>query len=340
MKKVVQQHIDHQYFPLGPSFLKIGTTIEFDCYIKRFKDYVVIIESGTQITQELYDKICKHDRIYIEQSDRVELQKYREANPDKKTETKSEEVPDVDKGVSIEDLGSQLSRRRLMDEKISLLYESGVTLVGRCLEAPENDLPMKDMMRYAKILTDFIMVQKYRFEQLLSRMPNSYHETYHAVDVAILAAVLSKALNLTSRQIEDIILAGLLHDIGKRRVDASILSKETQLDEDEYEKVREHAMFSAQIVRDNKVNNPQILSAIRYHHEKLDGTGYPNALVGNQIPIMAQILGVCDVFDALTTERTFRARYSSFEALKLMKRDMAREINTIYIDHLIMLLKK
>jgi putative nucleotidyltransferase with HDIG domain len=340
MKRVVQQHIDHQYFPLGPSFLKVGTTIDFDCYIKRFKDYVIIIESGTEITQELYDKICAHERIYIEQSHRKQLQEYRKANPTEKAEPKNEETPDVAKGISIEDLGAQLSRRGSMDEKISLLYESAVILVQRCFDAPENELPMKDMKRYAKILSDFIVVQRYRFEQLLARMPDGYHETHHAVDVAILAAVLAKALNFTSRQIEDLILAGLLHDIGKRRVDESILTKETQLDEDEFEKVREHAAYSAQIVRDNQVNNPQILSAIRYHHEKLDGSGYPNSLVGNQVPVMAQILGVCDVFDALTTERTYRARYSSFEALKLMKLEMSKEFNTIYIDHLIMLLKK
>lgn len=340
--RVVQRQIDYQYLPVSPSLLQVGSKIDFDCYIKRFNGYVIIIEAGSQISEELYAKVRSHARIYIEHSQRDRFERYCDAHTKEEIVAEAHSFEEKSEcKVAVEALTSKIAKSDSVDERICLLYGSGQVLMNRCFKLPEGEqLPITELTQYAKILSEFIVRQRYRFQQFLTRMPAVYTEPNHALNVSILATILAKALNMTNRQLDDVALSGLLHDIGKRRVDADILGKPAQLDSDEFEKVREHVVFSVQDVKENRINNPQILSAIRYHHEKLDGSGYPNGLVGNQIPVMAQILGVCDVFDALTTDRTYRVQYSSFEALKLMKKEMNREINSVYVDHLIILLSK
>jgi len=340
MKRVVQRHIDHQqYVPVSPGSIRVGSRIDFDCYIKRYNGYVIIIEAGTVIDEDLSAKVLKQHKIYVEVGQMERYKAYREQFTDEAEAEAAAEASAADAGT-IESLPVALRKCKSVQERIELLYRSGADLLKRCFDCPSDEnLPLGDVRTYARIMGEFVASQRYSFKQLLAAMSGHYSEAHHSLNVALLAAVLAKTQKFTGRQLEEIALAGLLHDIGKRRVDPEILEKPTELDSDEFEKVREHALFSAQIVKTHNINNPQILSAIRYHHERLDGSGYPNGLMGNQIPVMAQVLAVCDVFDALTTDRTFRVRYSSFEALKLMKKEMGRQINTAYVDHLILQLR-
>lgn len=337
MKKVIQRRIDHQYLPVAPTFLKVGSTIDFDCYIKRYNGYVIVIHAGTTVTESLYKQIMTHARIYIEQSQRDQYRNYREKHQENGAEDARKEE-DEGPALPVGELSAAMQKLRAPEERIKVLYRSGIALMERCFEGPDPELPMEELTQFAKILADFVASGRHRFIAFLEKMSDLYSEPNHAVNVAILAVILAKALKMEHRDLEDIAFAGLLHDIGKRKVDKQILDKAAELDDDEYVKVREHVPYSIEITKEAKIVNSRILSAIRYHHERLDGSGYPNRLVGNQIPVMAQIIGLCDIFDALTTDRTYRARYSSFEALRLMKRDMAKQINGTYVDHLIRLL--
>lgn len=340
-KRVVQRQIDHQYHSVSPKLLQVGSKIDFDCYIKRFNGYVIIIESGSEISEALYKKVCTHAHIYIEHSQRERFDRYCEAHPQEETSEETDlHKESAECGVPVAELAEKIAGTGAVNERIRLLYGSGLELMKRCFATEENELPVAELTQYAKLLSEFVVKQQYHIREFLTRMPALYSEPSHALNVSILATILGKALNMTSRQLDDIALAGLLLDIGKRKVDAKILGKPLGLDTEEWEKMQAHVVMGIELLRASRINTPQILSAIRYHHERLDGSGYPNGLVGNQIPVMAQILGVCDVFDALTTERTYRVRYSSFEALKLMKHEMGREINTLYVDHLIRLLSK
>ncbi len=340
MKRVVQRQIDHHYLPITAETLSVGSTIDFDCYIKRFNGYVIIIEAGTTITEDLAAKLARQSQVYISRAHHERYAAYCR-NHDCETGIVKEkrEEPSYEQ-LSVDELEEKLKAEKDNDRKIELLYGCGYALMQTCQSVPEEALPVNDLKRYSRLLCQLIRSQKFHLKQFLGKMPGIYNEANHALNVAILGTILAGISGFTDLEIEEIALAGLLHDIGKRRVDPAILNKDAKLDKNEFVKVQSHPTYSSEIIKKNRIQSRQIFSAVRYHHEKLDGSGYPSGLVGNQIPLMAQVLGICDVFDALTTDRTFRPAYSSFDALMLMKKEMAKQINTDYVDRLVKLLKK
>jgi HD-GYP domain-containing protein (c-di-GMP phosphodiesterase class II) len=112
--------------------------------------------------------------------------------------------------------------------------------------------------------------------------------------------------------------AGLLHDIGKIGIEDRILNKGDILTREEFEEMKRHPVLGADILAPVDALRP-ILPAIRYHHERWQGGGYPEGLVGKEIPLLARIVAVADTFDALTTQRVYQDPYSPEEALEILR---------------------
>lgn len=128
----------------------------------------------------------------------------------------------------------------------------------------------------------------------------------HSERVALVAKILSEEMGLAASEAEDIHLSGLLHDIGKVGVDDRILRKETKLDDDEFEQIKKHPEIGCRILA-GLSNLEHILPGVRHHHESFDGRGYPDRLKGEEIPLMARILAVADSYDAMGSDRPYRA---------------------------------
>ncbi len=338
MKKVIQRQIDHHFHGVAPGFLQVGTTIGFDCYVKRFNGYVIIIPAGTEITEALLQKLSNHSRIYIEHSQKEAFQRYKTEHA-MEGAAEASVLPQPETGIA--ELETALKKVRDPEARIAMLYRTGTAFMERLfLLKDEDGFPMSEILGFGRLMVDIVAVERYRFLTFLGQMSEEYSEAHHSMNVSLLSLILAKALNMSRRELEEIAVAAFLHDIGKRRVAPAILDKNDKLDDKEYAAAKEHVKFSVEALTHEPFMTPQMLSAVRYHHERLDGSGYPNRLVGNQIPVMAQIIALCDIFDALTTDRSYRGRYSSFEALRLMKGEMSRQINVEYVDHLIRLLGK
>jgi HD-GYP domain-containing protein (c-di-GMP phosphodiesterase class II) len=135
--------------------------------------------------------------------------------------------------------------------------------------------------------------------------------------VARYAAQLAAAVGFTGRELTWLRIGAFLYDIGKRSVPENILNKTGALDAAEWDAVRQHVVHSEQVVVD--LDPPWDMAAmVRHHHEHWDGTGYPDALAGEQIPLAARVLCIADAFTALTSRRTYRKQYSQQEALDIM----------------------
>ena len=128
----------------------------------------------------------------------------------------------------------------------------------------------------------------------------------HSERVALVAKILAEQLGLTASESEDIHLSGLLHDIGKVGVDDRILRKESPLDANEFEQIKKHPEIGCRILS-GLVNLEHVLPGVRHHHESFDGNGYPEQLQGEEIPLMARILAVADSYDAMGSDRPYRA---------------------------------
>jgi putative two-component system response regulator len=127
----------------------------------------------------------------------------------------------------------------------------------------------------------------------------------HSQRVTEISVAIAKHLGLPSETIEKIRLAGLVHDIGKIGVREAVLNKPGSLSDEEFEHVRLHSVTGERILKPI-VDDGEVLKAVRHHHERYDGTGYPDGLKGEQIPQLARIIAVADTFDAMTSERPYR----------------------------------
>jgi putative two-component system response regulator len=140
----------------------------------------------------------------------------------------------------------------------------------------------------------------------------------HSVRVAQMAASLAAELGRTDAEIEQVRLAGRLHDIGMVGVDDSILSKEGPLTPDEFDRVRAHVTLGSQILAPLPGLGP-VASFVRHHHERWDGQGYPDRLVGEAAPWGSRLLGAAEIYDALTTARPYREPMPPDLAVQHMK---------------------
>ncbi|MCX7903230.1 MAG: HD-GYP domain-containing protein [Caloramator sp.] len=143
----------------------------------------------------------------------------------------------------------------------------------------------------------------------------------HSLNVAFYSMLLGKWLGLKSEQIDDLIKAAVLHDIGKVKIPEEILNKKGKLSEEEFEIMKKHPVYGYEIALENQKLSFDILKAILLHHEKENGSGYPLKVRGDRIPLYAKIIGICDVYDALTSERVYKGRMSPFDAFKIIEMD-------------------
>src|ERR1700693_3050254 len=145
----------------------------------------------------------------------------------------------------------------------------------------------------------------------------------HCERLSEYSARLGEQLGLSEDQITALRRGGVVHDVGKIAVPDAILLKPGRLTPDEWTIIREHSAVGERICAPLK-SFRFVLPIIRHHHEKLDGSGYPDGLRGDAIPITARVLQIVDVYDALTTDRPYKKAFSITDALQTMKEEVAK----------------
>jgi putative two-component system response regulator len=145
----------------------------------------------------------------------------------------------------------------------------------------------------------------------------------HCQRLATYSVALGVALGLSRPELVALYRGGFLHDIGKVSIPDSILRGNHQLTDAEWAVMKQHTVRGEEICRPMK-SLAQVLPIIRSHHERWDGSGYPDGLSGENIPLLARILQIIDIFDALITERTYKRAYSVEEATRVLEEEVAR----------------
>ena len=153
----------------------------------------------------------------------------------------------------------------------------------------------------------------------IARLKSSDDYTYmHSVAVCALMIVLARQLDLPPQQVRQAGYAGLLHDIGKMAIATTILITPGRLTDQEFDEMREHPARGLELLRAGGVDDPVVLDVCLHHHEKVDGTGYPHRLRGEDISLFAKMGAVCDVYDAITSDRPYKRGWDPAEAVHRM----------------------
>ncbi len=140
----------------------------------------------------------------------------------------------------------------------------------------------------------------------------------HSMNVAVLCAVMGMGFELDEKDLGQLVTAGLLHDLGKLAIPEEILNKPGRLTKEEYRRMQEHPTISYELIKDRIDLSAQVKVAVLFHHENVDGTGYPNGVSGEDQTLFTKILHVADVYDALTSKRPYKEPYAPFDAAEYM----------------------
>jgi putative nucleotidyltransferase with HDIG domain len=203
----------------------------------------------------------------------------------------------------------------------------GLSLVARIVELSMENRALLDEVRQR--LSGTLQMMIGLVEQ---RLPEYRAHSQRVAEYAVAAGA---AMNMPEDEIEDLRTAGLLHDVGMLTVPEAILSTPRRLEPRELEALREHPQHGAELVRVATFSQ-RVQDAIRSHHERVDGTGYPDGLKDGDIPVASRILNVCDAFVALISDRPHRPRVSEDEAIVILRASAGTHYDPEVVEHFVL----
>lgn len=171
------------------------------------------------------------------------------------------------------------------------------------------------------------------YHTLKAAIANAHLPTaHHSIRVRICATLIGQACRLDGRQLTTLAIAAEVHDLGKLYISPALLDKKENLSQEEWSTLRKHPILGAELARAAFPLMPDVAECVLNHHERIDGSGYPQGLVGEQISYEAKIVAVADVFVALLEDRPFRGALSPNQALSLLIMDKGKKYDTDIID--------
>ncbi len=214
---------------------------------------------------------------------------------------------------------------KILQKRVDMVLKDLEESLQKATYIDESRHKIKEAKRIAKDFNNSIKRFKLYEEEFLESFVNlmEARDVYtkgHSQRVALYAKNIAMELNLDEKTRDSIYRAGLLHDIGKIGIPDNVLLKPGKLTESEYHIMKYHPVFSYEILK-NLEHFKYLADCVKSHHEKCDGSGYPDRLTCNQIPLCSKILIIADIFDALTTTRPYRQAFGVDEAIEILKKE-------------------
>ena len=282
----------------------------FDLFLRteRESEPVLYRQHDLSLTQEVLDRLRAHDveDLYISRGQEDVYYRYIE-----------DQIPML---LADDDVA--------VPEKTQILYDTAHHMVRDFM----NDPGRGDVIPRSKAMVDsvvnFMFKDDTSFSYFLKASSFDYHTYTHSVNVFVYCVTLAQYLGHDDM---DFLLefgtGALLHDIGKSRISDEILKWKGPLSDEQWKIMKMHPTWGHEILSEHGISSEIILNVTLCHHEKLSGSGYPNGLKADEIPSYVRIATVCDIFDALTTRRSYKNAINSFPAFKLMKDEMPGELD-------------
>lgn len=306
------------YLPVYLDALRLDTVLDFDLFLEVQGKMVLYREKNLPFTDKYRRNLLEHrvSRLFVPTNCKKKYQRYIENSLDK-----------IIADVSIPE-----------PSKAEIIYDTSKNLVREVFENPRVGENIRRSKKMVEHTISYILRGREAFVHMLQITSFDYYTYTHSINVCTFAIALAKRLGMENPAIlHELGIGALLHDIGKNRIPAKILKKRGALSHVEYELVKKHPTWGAEILRETNLIPPKSYYPVLQHQERLDGSGYPHGLKGPQLHLYGRITSICDTFDALTTQRTYKQALDSFPALKLMK-SIAQEFDKEILDEFILLM--
>ncbi len=298
------------FVPIRTTSLRADTLTAFDLFLKpdNGQEPVLYRERNLPFTEGVRQRLEDSGvvQLYIDTRQEREYQHYVEENL----------------GTILEDTTVP------MEEKTELLYSTANILLREMVEDPERGSGIRRSKDLVNSTVNFMADQKNAFHHLMKVTSYDYYTYTHSVNVFFFSVALAQRAGYNDRRLlNDFGQGALLHDIGKSVIDPAIVNAKGKLTDRQWSILKRHPIYGHELL-DVPGGLADIgLDAVRHHHEKLSGRGYPDRLTKTRISPLVRIVTISDIFDALTTRRVYKEALSSFDALKVMRAEMADDID-------------
>ncbi|MFZ5980653.1 MAG: HD-GYP domain-containing protein [Candidatus Zixiibacteriota bacterium] len=293
-----KSHLDN-YLPIYVHSLGIENVLDFDLYIFNGHEMVLFRSSSLPFTAKtrslLLDENITH--LYISRADRKQYQQHIRSRID------------------------QILSDRSIDDftKASIVYDSAKELVETVFSDPTKGEHIKESREFVESTVLYVLEGANAFHNMLRVMSFDYSLYSHSVNVCTFSLALASVAGIDRTcELIELGTGALLHDVGKVKIPDNILYKPGPLSVDEWELVRKHPQLGVEIISETDMIPEMSYTPIKQHHERHDGSGYPDGLKSADIHLYGSIVSIADVFDAMTTRRVYRQEQSSFSTLKEM----------------------
>jgi len=292
------------YFPVSPVMLFPEALGDFTVYLWQGGDFVLYTKSGQKFTLKHRQVLHKNDvkEVFIQSSDRPQYEQYIERN-----------------------LGNILLDESLdIEVRSKVFYEASAVVMQEVFDHKlPSTLRAKHFNRISEIVENSIkfLAADSSLSAVAPFISHDYKTYSHCMHVFIFSVAVFQTYDMDDKDVFECGLGALLHDVGKAKIPHSILNKRGSLTQSEREVIKEHPVHGISMCSHLPMTQNTI-NCILFHHEKLDGTGYPAGLKSDNIPMPVRIISMSDVYDALTTERPYAEAMDPYAALTLMRHDM------------------
>ncbi|MBW1713728.1 MAG: HD domain-containing protein [Deltaproteobacteria bacterium] len=310
-----------KFIPVNLELLNTGQPLDFALYVSSPQaGRVMILKKGQKLDPaQKMDLTRQKVRLYILRADQDKYRVHLEANL--KELLRSDQVDD--------------------SRAAGLAYVLSLQVMEAAFERPDAETlgRAQDSLRST---TDLILARDQTFFILLEMTRNSSQLHVHSCNVAFFGLGLAKALVKENRQINLHALAPALffHDLGLVTIDRSIIDKPGPLTPEEWEKVKEHPAIGRDMLAEAGFLTQEAEVILHQHHERLDGSGYPYQLQGAQVHFYARICAVADVYDALTSDRSYKKRLTGLEAAKILMEEMTEQLDQDLVRRFIKIFRR
>lgn len=214
-----------------------------------------------------------------------------------------------------------------VNERATLLYESAQNLVHEILASPDTGAMVQQSRNTVDSMVGFLFKESTSFYELMQLTSYDYYTYTHSVNVFVYSVSLANKLGFSGKEVTEFGHGALMHDIGKRKIDAEIINSKGRLTEEQWHQMQMHPVFGYDLLLEQGETSQIALDVTRHHHEKMNGRGYPDGLTGSELSHWVRISTIADIFDALTTKRSYKDAMDTFIALQFMKEKMWDELD-------------